>query len=203
MTINHAKEINPALLNARKRKVIIVTDGDLVAKRAVEVASQNIGARCISCSAGNPTRLTGEQLVAQIKSAPHDPVVVMLDDRGFLGRGRGERAMEYLAGHPDIDVLGVLAVASNTEFAGAVEVDCSVTGTGQVTAGAVDKNGQVKGDHSAYLSGDTVEVLESLDLPVIVGIGDIGKMHEADDPDRGSPLTTKALKEILNRSGFF
>ncbi|MCL6636019.1 MAG: stage V sporulation protein AE, partial [Peptococcaceae bacterium] len=35
---------------AGKRKVIIVTDGDRIAKRAVEVAARNVGARCISCS---------------------------------------------------------------------------------------------------------------------------------------------------------
>jgi stage V sporulation protein AE len=37
---------------------------------------------------------------------------------------------------------------------------------------------------------------------VVVGIGDIGKMDGSDDPDRGAPLTTRALKEILSRSGF-
>ncbi|HHW49425.1 MAG TPA: stage V sporulation protein AE, partial [Clostridiaceae bacterium] len=44
-----------------KRKVILVTDGDSVAKEAVEIAASNIGARCISDSAGNPTVLTGQE----------------------------------------------------------------------------------------------------------------------------------------------
>ncbi|MFZ5647761.1 MAG: stage V sporulation protein AE [Bacillota bacterium] len=185
-----------------KRKVILVTDGDMVAKRAVEAASHEIGARCISCSAGNPTRLSGEQLVSLIKTTPHDPVVVMLDDKGYHGQGKGERALEHLATHPEIEVLGVLAVASNTEFTGAVDVDCSITSSGQISAMAVNKSGQVKEDLTTHLTGDTVENLDRLNIPVIVGIGDIGKMYGADDPDRGAPVTTKALKEILNRSGY-
>lgn len=180
----------------------MVTDGDMVAKRAVEKASRNIGARCISCSAGNPTRLTGEQLLAQIKTTPHDPVVVMLDDKGALGKGKGERALEYLAAHQDLEVLGVLAVASNTEFVCGVHVDCSVTCDGIITELAVDKSGHSKGEGNRSLTGDTVEILDRIDVPLIIGIGDLGKMDGADDPDQGAPLTTKALKEILNRSGY-
>lgn len=185
-----------------KRKVILITDGDRVAKRAVEIASQKIGARCISCSAGNPTRLTGDQLVTQIQKTPHDPVVVMLDDKGFLGTGKGERALEYLVRHPGIEVLGVLAVASNTEFTEGVDVDCSVTRSGSITSMAVNKYGDIKQDLTTSLYGDTVEVLEGLDIPIIVGIGDIGKMDGADDPEAGAPLTTRALREILSRSGY-
>lgn len=185
-----------------RRNVILVTDGDLIAKKAVEKASRNIGARCISLSAGNPTRLTGEQLVAQIKKAPHDPIVVMLDDKGYLGQGKGERAIEYLAGHHNIRVLGVLAVASNTEYAGGVDVDCSVTSSGAISQAAVDKSGREKDFLPELLTGDTVENLSELNFPVVIGIGDIGKMNGADDPDRGAPLTTRALQEILNRSGY-
>jgi len=201
MEIN-SSNLTPPAAGGQKRNVILVTDGDLIAKRTVEEASRNIGARCISCSYGNPTRLSGEQLVTQIKKAPHDPVVVMLDDKGRQGPGRGEQALEYLARHPEIRVLGVLAVASNTMAAGTVEVDCSVTRQGGLTPLAVDKKGEVKAEMTSSLSGDTVEVLDSLGLPVVVGIGDIGKMNGADDPDRGAPLTTRALKEILNRSGY-
>ena len=185
-----------------KRKVILITDGDRVAKRAVEIASREIGARCISCSAGNPTRLSGDQLVTQIKTTPHDPVVIMLDDKGFLGTGKGERALEYLARHPEIEVLGVVAVASNTEFTQGVDVDCSVTRLGSITSMAVNKSGDIKQELTTSLYGDTVEVLEGLDIPIIVGIGDIGKMDGADDPAAGAPLTTRALREILSRSGY-
>lgn len=182
-----------------KRKVILVSDGDRIAKGAVEVASRNIGARCISRSAGNPTTRSGEELVQLILKAPNDPVVVMLDDRGFNGMGRGETAMTYLAGHPEIEVLGVLAVASNTEKVCGCEVDASVSRSGQVIESSVDKWGRPKED---LLKGDTVEVIDSLNIPLVIGIGDIGKMDGADEAEKGAPVTTRALKTILDRSGF-
>ena len=182
-----------------RRKVILVTDGDRIAKRAVETAAQNIGARCISRSAGNPTTRSGEELVELIKTAPKDPVVVMLDDRGFNGMGRGEKAMAYIARHQDIQVLGVLAVASNTEKVCGCRVNASVSRSGRVIKGPVDKCGRPKQN---LLEGDTVEVVDSLNIPLVIGIGDIGKMDGADEVEKGAPLTTKALKTILDRSGF-
>ena len=47
-----------------------------------------------------------------ILQTPHDPVFVMFDDSGLQGEGPGETAMKYVAMHPDIEVLGVIAVAS-------------------------------------------------------------------------------------------
>ena len=186
-----------------KRKVILVTDGDSIAKKTVELAAKNIGARCISCSAGNPTPIGGEKLVNMIKSAPHDPVVVMLDDKGYLGSGKGERALEYIYQHPEIEVLGVLAVASNTEFTTGAHVDASVTRDSRVVSAGVDKMGwQHSGSDDQVIYGDTVEILNQLNMPVVIGIGDIGKMDRMDDPQFGAPVTTMALKEILNRSGF-
>jgi stage V sporulation protein AE len=38
-------------------------------------------------------------------------------------------------------------------------------------------------------------------VPVVIGIGDIGKMDGADDVKKGAPLTTKALRTIMERSG--
>lgn len=182
-----------------KRKVILVTDGDRIAKGAVEMAARNIGARCISRSAGNPTTRSGEELVELIKTAPRDPVVVMLDDRGFNGMGRGEKAMAYIARHQDIQVLGVLAVASNTEKVCGCRVNASVSSSGRVIEGPVDKCGRPKQN---LLEGDTVEVVDSLNIPLVIGIGDIGKMDGADEVEKGAPLTTKAFKTILDRSGF-
>lgn len=187
---------------SEKRKVILVTDGDLIAKEAVETAARNIGARCISCSWGNPTRLTGEELAQQIMQAKHDPVVVMVDDRGFNGEGPGEAAIRYLAQHPDIEILGVVAVASNTEGVDGISVDQSIDNTGEVVNGPVDKNGFCISNPTEGLRGDTVEVLEELKIPVIVGIGDIGKMCGNDAVQHGAPLTTKALQEVLKRSGY-
>lgn len=185
-----------------KRRVILVTDGDMVALRAVEIAAANVGARCISQSAGNPTRLSGEELVRLVKQAEHDPVVVMLDDRGNPGAGSGERALAWIARHPDIEVLGALAVASNTCGTEGVEVDESITCTGALVHAAVDKLGEIKYGSSGTLKGDTVDILNELSIPVVVGIGDIGKMDGADDIEVGAPLTTRALEEIIYRSGF-
>lgn len=184
-------------LSVNKRKVILVTDGDMIAKRAVETAARNVGARCISRSAGNPTMQSGQELVDLIKTAPGDPVVVMLDDRGYNGRGRGEEAMAYIARHPEIQVLGVLAVASNTAKVNGCKVDLSVSREGKIIEDPVDKLGRPVGD---LLKGDTVEMIDSLDIPLIVGIGDIGKMDGADDVEKGAPLTTRALKTILEKS---
>lgn len=50
-----------------KRKVILITDGDEYAKRAVELVAKEIGGRCISMSQGNPSRYTGLELVELIK----------------------------------------------------------------------------------------------------------------------------------------
>ncbi|MCL6635773.1 MAG: stage V sporulation protein AE, partial [Peptococcaceae bacterium] len=152
------------------------------------------------CSAGNPTAWSGEELVAFIKKAPRDPVVVMLDDRGCHGMGRGEAALAYLAGHPDIQVLGVLAVASNTEKVRGCRVDASICRDGKVVRGPVDKWGR---PGRTMLEGDTVEVMDRLDIPLVIGIGDIGKMDGADDAEKGAPMTTRALETILDRSGFY
>lgn len=185
-----------------KRNIIVVTDGDKSACKAVETAAANIGARCISLSSGNPTWVTGPAMVKLIKETPHDPVVVMVDDRGVSGMGKGESVLAYIAGHPEINILGVLAVASNTAGATGANVDCSVNREGKLTCFAVDKTGNEKLDASSQLVGDTVDILNQLDLPVIVGIGDIGKMDGLDDYRNGAPLTTKALLEIIERSGF-
>lgn len=185
----------------KQRKVIIVTDGDSSAKKAVEVAARNIGARCISSSWGNPTKLSGKEIARRILETPHDPVVVMVDDRGEQGEGAGERVIHYLANHPDISILGVLAVASNTEHLDSIEVKQSVTDQGKVIDRPVDKNGRPCSKEYG-LRGDTVEVLKDLNIPVIIGIGDIGKMYGADNVLHGAPITTKALQEVLNRSGY-
>ena len=47
------------------------------------------------------------------------------------------------------------------------------------------------------MSGDTVYCLDSLDLPFVVGIGDIGKMGRKNDLSKGSPITMKAVELIL------
>ncbi|GAB4271108.1 stage V sporulation protein SpoVABEA [Thermincola ferriacetica] len=189
-------------MKKQTRKVIIVTDGDMVAKRTVEIAARNVGARCISLSAGNPTPISGRQAVELIKLTPHDPVVLMVDDRGHTGFGKGEQVLDYVVRHPEIDVLGVVAVASNTSGIQGTRVDKSITRDGVIVDGPVDKYGQPEPANHKYLEGDTVSVLNSLDVKVIIGLGDIGKMDMADDISNGAPLTTKALQEVINRSGY-
>lgn len=183
-----------------KRKIILVTDGDIVAKKAIERAALNIGGRCISKSAGNPTPISGEEIVNLVKQALYDPVIVMVDDIGAPNLGKGEEALAFLLNHPDVEVLGVIAVASNTEGVKGIEVDFSIDYSGKVVKCAVDKNG--KTTNSKILYGDTVDVLNSFSVPIIVGVGDIGKIKGADNYVKGAPIITTALKEILKRSGY-
>ena len=182
-----------------KRKVLIITDGDAAAQKAVEKIAQKVGGRCISMSGGNPTPLSGREIVQLIKDTPYDPVLVMVDDRGKSSRGRGEEALKSIAEHPDVEVLGVVAVASNTQKAKGTLVDFSVTKNNEIIDAPVDKYGNAA-EFSEYLKGDTVDVLRSLDIPIVVGVGDIGKQDGADYNQ--APVTTEAVSEILRRSGY-
>ncbi|QGG49264.1 stage V sporulation protein AE [Heliorestis convoluta] len=183
-----------------KRRVIVVTDGDKRAREAVEIATHRIGGRCISQSAGNPTPIEGERLADLILSSHHDPVVVMVDDKGYVGSGKGERALRYLVEHPQIEIIGALAVASKTPDVSGVTVNESIDNQGHVVRGPVDKEGNVEAPGHRYLEGDTVESLNKLSIPFIVGIGDLGKMQGADRLELGAPITTKALQEILRQA---
>lgn len=185
-----------------KRDVIIITDGDQVAQKAVEVVAHNIGGRCISSSGGNPTPLTGEEIVEQVMRAKYDPVLVMFDDNGNGSEGDGERAIEVVAGHPDINVLGIVAVASNTPMVDGVDVDLCVNLDAQETECSVDKDGEEQCSTKAHINGDTVDILSRINAPIVVGVGDIGKMHGKDHFTHGAPVTTKAVEIILERSGY-
>jgi stage V sporulation protein AE len=185
-----------------KRKVILVTDGDQIARKAVEQVAEDLGCRVISRSSGNPTPLDGEQIVRLVKHAKHDPVLVMFDDNGSPGYGYGEQALEYIACHPDIEVLGAVAVASNTPFVEGVKVDFSVDQNLRVIEHPVDKDGIPIENGDGHVYGDTVDVLAKSKVPVIVGVGDIGKMQGKDHVLKGAPVTKKAILEILKRSGY-
>lgn len=187
----------------KKIRVILVTDGDSVARYVVEDIATSLGLRCISASAGNPTPITGSEIVGLLKTVHHDPVLVMFDDRGDSCKGLGEIAMEYVANHPDIEVLGAVAVASNTPGTMGIATDECITCDGDIVDFPVDKCGQVRGKSCCkpIISGDTVDVLNDLEIPFIVGVGDVGKMARADSLRRGGPITRKAIEEILKRSG--
>ncbi len=185
-----------------KRKVIIITDGDRVASKVVERVAKNIGGRAISLSAGNPTPVSGMEIADAVKETPYDPVLVMVDDCGSQEKASGENALEILANHPEIDVLGVVAVASNTSKVEGVPVDASITREGQVIPGPVDKDGLAESDGHHKVEGDTVDVINRLNIPVVIGIGDLGKMDDADLEEDGARITTIAVQEVLRRSSF-
>lgn len=50
-----------------KRQVILITDGDDYARKALEAVAKEIGGRCISQSHGNPSHLSGQEIVNLIK----------------------------------------------------------------------------------------------------------------------------------------
>lgn len=185
-----------------KRRVIVVTDGDEFAWRTIQLIAKEMGGRCISRSRGNPSVLTGEQLVSLILQTPYDPVFVMFDDCGAIGEGAGEQALKYVATHEQIDVIGAIAVASNTHQHEWTKVDVSIDRDGHLTEYGVDKEG-IRELEVGRINGDTVYCLEQLNIPVIVGIGDIGKMGYRDHIKYGSPITKKAVELILERSGQF
>jgi stage V sporulation protein AE len=184
----------------KQRQVILITDGDDYARRTIEKIATEIGGRCISMSHGNPTVLTGPEIVRLIKKAANDPILVMFDDSGFVGEGAGEKALKYVANHQDINVLGVLAVASNTRHKEWTRVDVCIDREGNLTPYGVDKFG-LPDLELGRMNGDTVYCLDELDVPIIVGIGDIGKMSKHDHFENGSPITKKAIEIILERSG--
>ncbi|MGM9927668.1 MAG: stage V sporulation protein AE [Bacillus sp. (in: firmicutes)] len=185
-----------------KRKVILITDGDEYAKRAIEVVAKDIGGRCISLSQGNPTVLKGPKIVQLIKETPHDPVLVMVDDSGYVGEGVGERAMLYISEHPDIEVLGVIAVASKNRQREWTKVDVCIDRDGELTEYGVDKFG-VREMDIGRITGDTVYSIDSIHAPIVVGIGDVGKMSMIDHYSNGAPITRQAVELILERSGFY
>jgi stage V sporulation protein AE len=186
----------------KRRRVILITDGDDYAKRAVELAAREVGGRCISMSHGNPSKLTGPEIVELVKKTPYDPVLVMFDDGGIVGEGLGENALKYVALHQDIDVLGIIAVASRTKHAEWTRVDVCIDRDGELTPYGVDKHG-IPEMEIGRINGDTVYCLDELNVPIIVGVGDIGKMARYDDYKLGSPITKKAVELILERSGFY
>lgn len=188
-------------MDAQRRKVILVTDGDHIAQKVIENVAKQFGGRCISLSGGNPTPLRGNQMVELIKMAPYDPVIVMFDDNGDYGKGRGERAIEYVVKHPDIEVIGAIAVASNTRWVKGATVAFSVNNQGQIVEEAVDKYGYADEMLQHHIYGDTVDILNALKVPNVIGIGDIGKMEGRDSLQNGCPITKRAVQWILERSG--
>ncbi|MGL4820648.1 MAG: stage V sporulation protein AE [Bacilli bacterium] len=183
-----------------KKRVIVVTDGDEYALRAVERAARELGCRVISASQSNPTMMTGKEIAELVMKTPYDPVIVLFDDSGFVGMGPGERALSSFATMPNIEIIGALAVASRTCGREWSHVDVSIDRDGNLTEFGVDKYG-LPDINRGRISGDTVDVLDKLNIPIVVGIGDIGKMHGHDLPEAGAKITHQALELILERNG--
>lgn len=154
----------------RDKLIIVITDGDIMAARTIEGAASRIGADVIRQTAGNPTRIDPQQVLHAIDRSPASTVLVMADDAGNSGEGRGEKLIAYLAHAGAIDA--VIAVASDTRGVRGVRVDASITRTGQISRRAVNKHGQPV--HGHRLLGDTVDIVNGIHVPVI-GIGDLGK----------------------------
>jgi stage V sporulation protein AE len=144
--------------------------------------------------------VSGEELVELVKRAHRDPVLVMVDDRGSRRRGAGEAALEHLVRSDEVELLGVVAVASNTTKVMGVPVTYSVNADGELIEGPVDKEGLPEAGGHERVEGDTVDVLNQLDVPVVIGLGDPGKMHRRDRTSRGAVLTTKAVRAVLDLS---
>jgi stage V sporulation protein AE len=180
-------------------QVIVVTDADETAWRAVSAAGESLGIPTLRLSHGNPTPVSGRRLVDAIRASGRSPIVVMVDDRGESGRGPGERALGALLREDDIDVVGVVAVASHTPHVDGVRPDVSVTAEGEVISGAVDKDGEPA---RGLLRGDTVDEIKRSGRDVfVVGLGDPGKMDGHDRLGAGVPATRKALELVLERVG--
>jgi stage V sporulation protein AE len=182
-----------------KRKVILITDGDEYAQAAVEYTAKQFGGRCISQSAGNPTMISGDEMVNLVLQAPNDPVFLMFDDSGLQGEGYGEKALKFVASHPQIEVLGVIAVAAKTHHSEWTRIDVSIDRELNLTEYGVDKSG-LPDIEIGRLNGDTVYCLDQLDVPIIVGVGDIGKMSRRDSVSQGCPVTKRAVEIIMERS---
>lgn len=185
-----------------KKDVIFVTDGDAAAKKTLEWVASELGCRTISAAAGNPSILTEEVLLKYILQTPEGAaVLVMFDDCGHREEGPGERLMRFLYESSEINVLGAVAVASASHSSEWTNVHFSIDRYGELTEFGVDKEGLADLERNR-INGDTVYILDELKLPIVVGIGDIGKMRGQDEVKKGCPITKKAVQLILERSGY-
>lgn len=181
------------------KKVICITDGDAYAFQAIQHVARKFHAFCVKETFGNPTELTGGEVYRLIEAAPTELVFALFDDSGTIGVGSGERALLHIVRHPNVQVLGILAVASHTRNLEYSKVDMCIDRFGIRTGNGVDKDGFQEME-AHRINGDTVYILDQLEVPIIVGIGDIGKMGGFDSIEKGCPVTTKAIALILKRN---
>lgn len=183
-------------------KIIAVTDGDSTAVKAVEKAAEQLDLTVIYESAGNPTAISGQEIINKIKDCDNNLAIVMFDDQGEIGTGLGEKAFLTVLNDSDIEIIGVLAVASDLKAVQGIKPDFSITKEEELVAEPVDKTGKSEAIGHETLEGDTLDMLNLLSDTLIVGVGDIGKMDDKDLAEQGAPITTRAISEILQRSEF-
>ncbi len=182
------------------KRVIIITDADEYARKSVITISKEIGGYCLADFASNPTEVEPKDFIQRILSINEDPIYVLVDDAGIQGIGPGEKVIQALFDHPDIVIIGALAVASHTRHSEWTRIDLAINQDGEFVGNGVDKEGVIELE-GPRINGDTVYILDQLQIPNVIAIGDIGKMHGKDDVKKGSPITKKALKFILEREG--
>ncbi|MRH42342.1 stage V sporulation protein AE [Aquibacillus halophilus] len=187
-------------MKQNKKKVIIITDGDEYAKKTIEFLSKDIGGTCLAYLSDNPTHVTPEEVIKAVHQANADPVYVLIDDAGIQGVGAGEKVLLALANDPFTEIIGAVAVAAHTKNMEWSRFTFAIDNNGELIPNAVDKEGILVPD-TDRINGDTVYLLDQLNLPIVIAIGDIGKMYGKDDIKKGSPITKKAIEIIIERGG--
>lgn len=180
------------------KQVIIITDGDQYAQQAIDYIAKTLGGTSLSQFAGNPSVYKSRDIIQAVYEARENPIYVLVDDAGVFGIGSGEEMILALVNDPIITIIGVIAVAAHTKNMEWSRVLLSIDQDGQIIEHGVDKEG-VGISEVGRINGDTVYVLDQLDLPNVIAIGDIGKMHGFDDKKKGYPITRKAIELILER----
>ncbi|WP_226034630.1 stage V sporulation protein AE [Aquibacillus saliphilus] len=185
---------------AKRKKVIIITDGDKYAKRTLDYLATQIGGTCLSYLSDNPTSVTSGQVVRAVHNAKSEPVYVLIDDAGVTGVGAGEKVLLALHNDSSTEIIGAIAVAAHTKNMEWTRFTLAIDNDGELIPNGVDKEGVPIPD-LGRINGDTVYSLDQLQLPIVIAIGDIGKMYGKDDIKKGSPITRKAIELILERGG--
>ncbi|MHB9091914.1 MAG: stage V sporulation protein AE, partial [Chloroflexota bacterium] len=83
-----------------KKRVIVLTDGDLSALRATRLVCAELGLGLIDVSAGSPTSANIAEVEDAIMASPYYTVVVFADDAGHPGEGEGESMIAMLGSSP-------------------------------------------------------------------------------------------------------
>ncbi|MDC3415426.1 stage V sporulation protein AE [Aquibacillus salsiterrae] len=184
----------------KQKKVIIITDGDEYARKTIDYLANQLGGTSLSELTNNPSKVPPEKVLQAVHEAKQEPVYVLIDDAGVQGVGFGEKILSSLAEDPKIEIIGAIAVAAHTKNMEWCRFTFAIDNEGNQIPYGVDKKG-IPIPEVGRINGDTIYLLDQLDLPLVIAIGDIGKMDGKDDIKKGSPVTRKALEIIFERGG--